>query len=122
MRSHQRYAECVNLLEKCLEAFVLCDPCLDIHDQVFGNMNRTGFATVLIRQTLGVMERSAALAATGRATAAHGNDAAGGSQDGGATGQLLKTAAQHVADDGGVIRNAHRDLRKRGRRRRYGSL
>src|SRR5262249_31322252 len=97
MRSNQSDAEGVNLLEQRLEALVFCDPCVDIHDQVFRNMNRACLATVLIRQASCAMEWSTALAAAGRAAAAHGDDAAGGSQDGRAAGQLLKAAAEHVA-------------------------
>jgi hypothetical protein len=111
MGSNQSHAESVNLLQECLEALMFCDPCLDIHDQVFGNMDRARLATVLIREPLGVMERSAALTAAGGAATAHGDDATGSSQNRAVAGQFLETAVQHAADEGRVLWNAHRCLR-----------
>jgi hypothetical protein len=116
MRSNQSHAEGVNLLEERLETPMFCDPCLDIHDQIFGNMNRACLATVLKRQALGVMERSAVLAAARRAAAAHGDDAAGSSQNGGAAGQFLEAADEHAADECRVVRDAHSRLRAKRRK------
>ena len=116
MGSNQRHAECVNLLEQRLEAFVFGDPCQDIRDQVFGNMDRACLASVLIRQALGLMQWATALAATSRATAAHSHAAARGSQNGPVAGQPFEPAIQHATDECRVLRNAHSQLQKQAQK------
>src|SRR5581483_4508938 len=93
--------------EELLEATVLGQPCADLGEQGFGDVDGAAPAGLLEGDVLAGVQGPAAVAAAGGAAAAVGVGAEGGGQDGGGGGELLEPALEHAEDEGRVIGDAH---------------
>ena len=105
-------AEGVNFLEQLLQTLVLCQPCADFREEVFGDVHGARLAAFLEGQVLAVMQGAAMVTAAGRATAAVAGGGERGRQHRRGRGQFLKSAVEHAPDEGGVLRDAHGGLRR----------
>jgi hypothetical protein len=99
--------ELMDLVEKLFEAFVLGDPCADLRNEVFGDVNGACLAVLFAGEVLSGVEGPAALAAAGRLAAAVRVRTKGGGEDGLGGRELLEASLQHALDLSGVLRDPH---------------
>ena len=107
VRADQGQAELLDFLQQSLEATVLRDPCADLRDQIFGDIDGARFAIFLEGDVLRVMERAAVMAATFGTATAMGIETEGGGEDRAGNGHLAEPGIEHAANERGVIGNAH---------------
>ena len=100
----------MNFLKQSFEFFVRGDPCLDLGEQILGDINGSRAAVLFVIELLGGMQRSAVMtAAGGSATAMGGEDEGGGHQRRGA-GKPLEAGIEHAANQGRVVGHTHEGL------------
>jgi hypothetical protein len=106
----------VDLVEELFEAFVFGDPCADLREQIFGDIDRPGLvARTFEGEVLTGMEGTTVMTPARRSSAAVGVGVQGGGQDRRGGDQLFEPAVEHAADQGGVFRNAHERPKTGGR-------
>ena len=97
----------MDLLQEEFEALVLRDPCADLREQVFGDVDGTGFAVLFAGEVLALMQGAAVVTAAGGAAAAVRVGGQGRGQERRGGGDFLEPRLEHAADERGMVGNAH---------------
>jgi hypothetical protein len=93
----------VDLVQQPLEALVLGEPCADLGEQVFGDVDGPGLASLLEGEVLALVQGAAVVKAAGGAAAAVGVGAEGSGQHRGLGGEPFEAALQHPQQVAGVV-------------------
>lgn len=109
MGADQRQRELLDLVEERPEATVLRDPCADLRNQVFRDVDGAGLAAFLVGDVLRSMKWAAVLAAALRAAAAVGVESQRSRPQRPRRSHLVESTIEHAADERGMIGYAHRE-------------
>ena len=101
-------------MEEFLEVMMSRDPCADLGDQVFGDIDGVGLAVDFEGHMLGIVEGSAVVAPAGRPAASVGVRRQCGGQQGTGGSDLFQPAVEHSADGGRMFGDAHGGSGPRG--------
>jgi hypothetical protein len=85
----------------------LRDPCADLRDQIFRDVNGARLALFLVSDVLGVVERAAVVTTAFRAAAAMGIKAERGTEERTGSRHFAKAAIEHAPNESGMIGDAH---------------
>src|SRR5262245_37512166 len=101
----------MDLVKELPEAPVFGQPCPNLREQSFGDIDRAGLARFFEGEVLAGVQRAAVVTAAVGVAAAVGVGAEGGGEDGRGSREFLEAVLEHPQDDGGVVGAAHTTLR-----------
>lgn len=107
----QGQGQLTDLAHQGFETVILLDPCLNLREEVLGDVDGARFASNFEGEVVGGMEGALVVAAAGRLATAFMDEREAGGEQGAVGGQPLEPGLEHAADLGRVLGNAHRTLR-----------
>ena len=97
----------MNFFEQFLELTVPRDPCADLCNKAFGDVNRAGLAVFLVGNMLASMQRPTVMTTAGRLATAVAVRAEGSGENRSGRAEFLEAALQHAVDDRWMVGNTH---------------